>query len=127
MLAGLTNICKTYLLQVVSPENCLQLRVFAQLYRLDEILQKVDETIAGNFVDVLNRDEIKTLDVDTLTAILSSKKHKVCTIFNVIFVSLKSLQNIVIEFLLLLKNTIVPSPRVNKQQTFVYMRILKCF
>nr|CAB3259905.1 kelch-like protein 20 [Phallusia mammillata] len=65
--------CSAFLLNVVSADNCLKLRAYAQRYNLDELTNKTNQSIVENLNDVVQDEDFTQLDFDDVSFILDKR------------------------------------------------------
>nr|CAB3259803.1 kelch-like protein 20 [Phallusia mammillata] len=65
--------CSAFLLNVISADNCLKLRAYAQRYNLDDLITKANHFIVENFETVVQSEDLKQLEFGDLSSILENR------------------------------------------------------
>nr|CAB3259739.1 kelch-like protein 20 [Phallusia mammillata] len=71
----LKNKCARFICSVVSAENCLKLRAFAQRYNLYEVKDKTNQCIEDHMSTVVQHDDFAKLDFMEMLALLEKRKN----------------------------------------------------
>ncbi|CAG5135227.1 unnamed protein product [Candidula unifasciata] len=70
----IVEICSEFLLEHMSPQNCVGIYVFADAHNLVSVKQQAELYLEKNFLQACKEEEFLQLDIDTLLPILASER-----------------------------------------------------
>ena len=76
-IAKIKQLCTTFLMIEVTPNNCFRLKKFSKLYNCQQLTEKINFVIEQQFETVIRSKEFLTLDVEEVKSLLNLKEKKV--------------------------------------------------